>query len=513
MKTIYLLISASTLLTFSVCAQHISDFVSVTPQAQTSSLLLPPTHTFQQIAQETNPFPSGYTIPNLGDFTCYVPHPNPTLPRSGVISLNHETTPAAISNINLHFNCASGTWNVDDAFGVNLAPVYLSSRFCSGGLTPWGTVISVEEATSNADGNNDGYLDYGWLVETNPFTHQVASYPPSNTQSKLWAFGRASRENICIANDQKTAYTGADDLTKGFIYKFVATNPQNLSQGTLYALKLNPDLSTGYWITVPNSTQTEQNATATYSSTAGATNFSGVEDIEIAPNGFIYFTAKYSGNIYRFRETNNNQIADFDTFVVSKTYTITTQNGTVQEAWGTGNDNLAFDDEANLWVLQDGSRNHIWLVHNDHTPDQPHISLFATTPIGSEPTGITFTPDYRYLFLTIMHPSTANTAVQLDAANQNVTFNKTTTLVIARKEQLGSSYNSPPIGIVGDANVCNGDIAQYTTTQTIPDATYQWSVANGTILSGQGTSTIQVQWHNITGSSILDQLSVQWTRP
>ena len=126
-------------------------------------------------------------------------------------------------------------------------------------------------------------------------------------------------------------------------------------------------------------------------------------------------------------------------FVENTSYDVDGAGPFPPEAWGFGNDNLAFDNEGNLWVLQDGGRNHIWVVGAGHSTATPDVRLFATTPLGSEPTGITFSPDYRFLFMSFQHPSTSNTAAQTDAANNSIVFNTHSTVVIARKEQLGTT--------------------------------------------------------------------------
>jgi hypothetical protein len=113
------------------------------------------------------------------------------------------------------------------------------------------------------------------------------------------------------------------------------------------------------------------------------------------------------------------------------------------ESWGTGNDNLCFDAEGNLWVLQDGGRNHIWVIAPTHAQASPQVRLFAKTPAGSEPTGITFSPDYNFLFLSFQHPSGSNSTSQTDAASASVVFNTHTTVVIARTENLGSPVSLP----------------------------------------------------------------------
>jgi hypothetical protein len=56
--------------------------------------------------------------------------------------------------------------------------------------------------------------------------------------------------------------------------------------------------------------------------------------------------------------------------------------------------------------------------------------------------------------------------------------------------------------INGNTTTCNGNVNTYQVTP-IAGATYTWTVVNGTIISGQGTAQIQVQWDgapNSTGS-------------
>jgi hypothetical protein len=90
-----------------------------------------------------------------------------------------------------------------------------------------------------------------------------------------------------------------------------------------------------------------------------------------------------------------------------------------------------------LYVLQDGGRNHVWVVRPWHTPAAPAVELFAVTPAGCEPTGMTFSPDEQFMFISMQSPSPSNTEATTDAAGQPVVFNKSTALVIARKEALG----------------------------------------------------------------------------
>jgi hypothetical protein len=251
------------------------------------------------------------------------------------------------------------------------------------------------------------------------------------------------------------------------VYKFIANTAGNFSSGQLYVLVTTAALGTGTWKLIANTTQADKNGTVALSTAAPAAyNFNGVEDIEIKPsNGDIYFTAKGPGRVYRFTD-NGAAVSNLQVFVENTTYDVDPGPGVSNAAWGTGNDNLAFDAEENLWVLQDGGNNHIWVVGPTHTAATPAVRLFGKTPAGSEPTGITFTPNYRFMFISIQHPNAGNTASQLDAAGVSVIFNTASTLVIARTESLGPT------------STLAASFTSFDAVQAGTGVSVTWSVAN-----------------------------------
>lgn len=423
--------------------EKISCFTSISPTSQTSRFILPSSHRFQMLMQQGDSYTTGGgNVPGNHDFTGYVPINNSST--SGYLSVNHENTPGGVSMMQIAYSSASKLWNVNSNQAVDFYnnALVTTTRNCSGGVTPWGTVITCEETYNSGDNNNDGYEDVGWCVEIDAATKQVKSYG-NGKQEKLWALGRMRHENVVVANDRKTVYFGEDGGTS-CVYKFVANNAENLSTGTLYVLKLdgglsggNPTSTTGRWVQMPNNTQSDRNNTSSIASSLGGNNFSGVEDVEIHPiSGQVYYTSKGNGRVYRFTD-NGSTIANFEVFVGGRSYPITSNSGTVNESWGSGNDNLAFDNDGNLWVLQDGGKDYIWMVENGHTQSNPKVKLFGSSPNGSEPTGITFSPDGRFMFLSIQHPSSTNSS-QTDAAGNSVRFNKSSTIVIARNQDLGT---------------------------------------------------------------------------
>ncbi|TXF87791.1 DUF839 domain-containing protein [Neolewinella aurantiaca] len=428
---------------------HIACFTSITPTAETPNLILPAgSHRFQAIHKQGGTYSiGGGTIPGLHDFTGFVPLNN-TSSTAGYLSINHETSPGGVSMLGLHYDADTNLWVVDSSQAVDLYndDLVTTVRNCSGGITPWGTVITAEESRNNTDANNDGYTDVGWLIEIDPVTAKVVEYG-NGKQEKLWAAGRISHENAVVLNDERTLFTGEDGGSSA-VFKFVADNPRDLSSGKLYALQLSEPLvggeptgTAGTWIEIPNTTEEDRNNTRALAVAMGATNFNGVEDLEFSPlTGQIYFTSKGHGRVYRFTDGDAG-VTDFETFVGGASYVLNTENGVFTEPWRTGNDNLTFDDQGNLWVLQDGGLNYIWLVRPGHTQEAPMVELFASAPVGAELTGLTFTPDYKYGFFSVQHPAGTNQP-QLDATGNEVTFNASTTIIFSRSEYLGEQ---PPV--------------------------------------------------------------------
>ncbi|MFN3925849.1 MAG: PhoX family protein [Pseudanabaenaceae cyanobacterium] len=153
---------------------------------------------------------------------------------------------------------------------------------CSGGTTPWGTVLSGEENFQDsvpesvyADGTpfdpstrsfNIGEEEIrgtatvfgiagnkmGWMVEVDPSN-------PNDFGTKHTWLGRFRHEGIgfrVVAGKPLAAYMGCDRRS-GHLYKFISkgivknptdkTNSRLFEEGMLYAAKFNPD-GTGEWI-------------------------------------------------------------------------------------------------------------------------------------------------------------------------------------------------------------------------------------------------------------------------
>ena len=215
---------------------------------------------------------------------------------------------------------------------------------CSGGRTPWGTILSGEEnfhqyfsnrsavAAGPVQASHTRYglpgaagsypwtrhydrfdlakepnepFRFGWVVEFDP-------YDPASIPKKRTAMGRMRHEGCTIQvarNGRIVAYTG-DDQQFEFVYKYVSNGAYNpfdrrandtlLDEGTLYAAKFNDDGS-GQWLplvqgqgplTVANGFATQADVlvnTRLAATAVGATRMDRPEDIETNPvNGKVY---------------------------------------------------------------------------------------------------------------------------------------------------------------------------------------------------------------------------------
>ena len=418
-----------------VSGQAIADFLSLEPLGQNTDLVIPETHVFQTLIETNDPLTAGGTLPGKLDFTGYVPIANSS--SNGYVSINQELVTGGVAVLDVNFNALTGLWQVSASEAINFASVGGTSANCSGTVTSWGTVITCEEVVLTTDFNSDGYNDRGWALEVDPANKKVLS--------RLFSLGCFKHENAVIHQNDRTLYQGADS-NPGYLFKFVADQAQNLQSGTLYVYKGSKNGS-GSWIELTNnsSSANDQNNTLALCTAVNATEFNGVEDVEIGPDGMVYFAVKNESVVYRFRDSDplsGITVPLMETYVGGDgvSYDIEHANGTTNEPWGRGNDNLAFDKEGNLWVMQDGDDNYIWVVRAGHTTSCPRVQIFGRTPAGSEPTGITFSPDNRFLFMSIQHPSASNSVTsQTDAAGNSIDFSVDAAIVIARKGDLGGT--------------------------------------------------------------------------
>ena len=308
---------------------------------------------------------------------------------------------------------------------------------CSGGVTPWGTILTCEENYDGYYGEaywengtrklEPGYMlweehydlppeHYGWVVEFNPATGKA---------KKIIAMGRCRHECATpyLSKDGKlVVYTG-DDKAGEHLYKFVSDHPDKLDTGKLYVA----NLEWGEWIPVDYETQPElqehfESQTEVLirlpeaAKILKATPLDRPEDIDIDPvSGDVFVTltnnkaiGNYHGSVLKIREHSEDKTGtEFraEVFMAGG-----------KESGFSCPDNMAFDPAGNLWITCDvsGSKigkgeyepfgnNGLHLVLRSG-PNAGKVIQVASAPMDAELTGPYFSPDGRTLFLSVQHP-------------------------------------------------------------------------------------------------------------
>ncbi|MGV3724436.1 MAG: PhoX family protein [Actinomycetota bacterium] len=317
---------------------------------------------------------------------------------------------------------------------------------CSGGVTPWNTVLSCEENFQDYNPvpsltNPGGFRwsdvpaqklderEYGWVVEIDPFGEL--------SPVKLSALGRFSHENAAWTlgtSGRLVVYMG-DDAADQYLYKFVsadrylasasrAERRRLLETGTLYAA----DFSKGRWIPLDLQrnkalvdagfkSQGEVLLRAREAAAAvKATPIDRPEDCEVHPlDGSLYVAltnntrhGNFYGQIVRLLEDGEDAASESFRFEIFLT-------GGPQSGLASP-DNLAFDPKGNLWVVTDisssglnkgayeGFGNNGLFVVPTSGASAGDAFQFASGPVDCELTGPWFTPNAGTLFLSVQHP-------------------------------------------------------------------------------------------------------------
>jgi hypothetical protein len=334
---------------------------------------------------------------------------------------------------------------------------------CSGGVTPWKTVLTCEEnfqyyygessdnqpTDDEALAETDRWLDdpdsakppehYGWVVEVDPFDKNF-------TPRKHTWLGRLIHENVAIRVSESgkiVAYTG-HDAEDECIYKFVSSGTYDpdsrnreassrlLTDGMLYVA----DFANGRWVALdyennpifkdngfkgqadvlvraPEAAKLEDPETETPLGTP----MDRCEDIEVHPEtGTVYAAltnnelhGNFHGQIIRIYEKDNKPEAtefNFEIFAAGGPNT-----------GFSSPDNLAFDRDNNLWMVTDMSsdkhnqgiyktfkNNGMFVMRGAEDDVRGKPVQFASGPVECEMTGPAFTPDGKTMFLSIQHP-------------------------------------------------------------------------------------------------------------
>lgn len=306
---------------------------------------------------------------------------------------------------------------------------------CAGGFTPWNTFLTCEENTHKNYGEHNRKTGdfkktrvewekfyphpvehYGWVVEVDPETGKAQKH------ANLGRFGHESATCITSKSGHVVVYSG-DDKENEHLYKFVSKNNSDFNQGILYVanteqgkwlpldLELSPILKKHF------KTQLEVLTYAREASKVlGATELNRPEDIEVHPHtGDVYIALTKSaskddpfGSILKVSESANDHSA---TSFKAQTFLF---GGELSKF--SCPDNLAFDQNGNLWMSSDISggaigkgkyksfgNNGLFVIPTSGK-NAGNVIQVASAPVDAELTGLSFSPDQKTLFLSVQHP-------------------------------------------------------------------------------------------------------------
>ena len=271
--------------------------------------------------------------------------------------------------------------------------------------TPWGTVLFAEE-TGNAL-----FTDPNFPAATRGLLYELKLDRKDPTKAE-WVkvrpmLGSVAHEGIEI--DAEGNLYVIDETSPGAIFKFVPKHYGDLSEGQLYALKIDDSTNanrTGAaeWVALDmNLAQVDGRAAATL---VGATGYGRPEDLERI-GGTLYVAITSEARVLSISLGNKPMVRDF----VKAGLNVPVENRTAGITGFRNPDNLAKGADGKLWIVEDNVPSDIWVAQPDKDGDgaSDGVHLFASLKDNAaEGTGIYFGKDPRTLFVNIQHSATGN---------------------------------------------------------------------------------------------------------
>jgi secreted PhoX family phosphatase len=328
----------------------------------------------------------------------------------------------------------------------------------------WDSADPRFDATPDASQPYGGYVNephrFGWVVEVDPFD-------PQSKPVKRTAFGRFCRECavLSLGADGRMAFYSGDDTKGEYVYKFVPAgrfDPANtqanralLDEGTLYVARFEAN-GHGRWLALvhgqnglsaengfANQAEVLLNARAA-ADRLGATPMDRPEWVAVHPHSREVYVSltnndargdkqpldqanprphNLHGQILRWNEQGGDPTATefrWELFLLAGEHPGAKDSqgrrvpanltGIINGDLFSSPDGLAFDGAGRLWIETDYGDDEPamqamgcnQLLCAD--PQTREVRRFLVGPRGCEITGITWSPDYKALWINVQHP-------------------------------------------------------------------------------------------------------------
>lgn len=191
--------------------------IAVAANKSAKLIELPPGFHYRIVADESTVYSDGTRRPGDADGMGAFPGPNNTT----ILIVNHELSvgePPVVPPVAGHYDPAAsgGTSIMQIGPERKLRQAWVSSsgtsRNCAGGVTPWGTWLTVEESTSIING-----ISHGWAFEVDPYAALGGGTPG---QVRLDKLGRFFKEAATVDPNTGAVYQ-TEDLSNGLWYRFM----------------------------------------------------------------------------------------------------------------------------------------------------------------------------------------------------------------------------------------------------------------------------------------------------
>lgn len=389
-----------------------------------------------------------------------------TGPAAGHALLQTAADPEGMNPLGTLNNCGSGKtpWgtyltceeNFNGYFGSTDADFALPEDYARYGIghEGWGYDYHKYDARFDVSKTPAEPRRAGWVVEIDPAD-------PGSTPKKHTALGRFKHENaeVVLARDGRVVVYMGDDERGEFLYRYVSNGvyvpggntDTLLSGGTLYVARFDDD-GTGEWLPLtPHTTGMDKAEICIFArmaaSKVGATTMDRPEWVAANPVATEVYCALTNnknrgvkanaggdpqpvggpnpraenryGQIVRWRPEGGDHAADSFTWDL---YVMAGNPEVHVDAYGgspninEGNmfnspDAVRFDSSGLLWIQTDGNDSNegdfAGMGNNQMLVGDPatgRIERFLTGPVGSEVTGLVWSPDRRAMFVGIQHP-------------------------------------------------------------------------------------------------------------